>query len=59
MFQKPTLIDLFSSRRAMLRYLIVVAAALAVMTVLTVTLGVHQSGPSYDLITDPGAGLPF
>jgi hypothetical protein len=43
----------------MLRVLVIVVAALAAMAVLTVTLGVHPGGPSYDLIPDPAAGLPF
>ena len=54
-----TLIHLLSSRRALLRILVIVAAMLAAMAVLTLTLGIHPSGPSYDLIADPGAGLPF
>jgi hypothetical protein len=59
MTPKSTLIHLFPSRRDMLRVVVLVAAALAVMAVLTVTFGVHSSGPSYDLIPDPAAGLPF
>jgi hypothetical protein len=50
---------LFTSHREMLRVLVIVAAALAAMAVLTVSLGVHPTGPSYDLIPDPAAGLPF
>ena len=54
-----TLIHPLSSRREKLRIIVIVAVALAVMAVLTVTFGIHASGPSYDLIPDPAAGLPF
>ncbi|MGE5155931.1 MAG: hypothetical protein ACM3JP_00355 [Betaproteobacteria bacterium] len=47
-----------SSHQYLLRALVVFAAVLAVMAVMTVVLGVHLSGPSYDLIADPAAGLP-
>jgi hypothetical protein len=54
-----TLIHPLSPRREKLRIIVIVAVALAVMALLTVVFGIHSSGPSYDLIADPAAGLPF
>ena len=59
MTPKSRLVHLFSSRPDMLRVLVIVAVALAAMAVLMVTFVVHPGGPSYDLIADPAAALPF
>ena len=59
MTPKSRLVHLFSSRRDMLRILVMVAATLMAMAVLTVWFGVHPGGPTYDLIADPAASLPF
>ena len=48
-----------ASRQDLLLALAIFAAVLVVMAVLTLTLGVHNGGPSYELVADPGPGLPF
>ena len=47
--------------QALVRVLLVLAAAVVAMIALTVIFGVGQTGPSYDLVPDPAAaaGLPF
>jgi hypothetical protein len=49
------------SLRDLARALVVAAAIVVVTIALDVVLGVHQSGPSYDLVPDPASlsGLPF
>jgi len=44
-----------------LRALLIVAAVIVVMIVLTAIVGVQQTGPSYQIVPDPasGLGLPF
>jgi hypothetical protein len=44
-----------------LRALLIVAAVIVVMIVLTAIVGVGQTGPSYQIVPDPasGLGLPF
>ena len=59
MTPKSRLVLLFSAHPEMSRVVLIVAAALAAMMVLTTTFGVHPSALSYDLIPDPAAGLPF
>lgn len=39
------------------RILLIVAVAIAVMLALTVVFGFNGAGPSFDLTADPGAGL--
>lgn len=48
-----------SSHQDLLRILVIFAAVLVVMAVLTVAFGVTRPGPSLELIADPAAGLPF
>jgi hypothetical protein len=45
----------------LLRALLIAAAVIVVMIVLTAVFGVGQSGPSYQIVPDPasGLGLPF
>ena len=47
--------------RALVRVLLVLAAAIVAMIALTVIFGVGQTVPSYDFVPDPAAaaGLPF
>lgn len=59
MFQKSSFVHLSAARRAMLGLLVLVAATIVVVALLTLTFGIHPSGPSYDLVADPGAALPF
>jgi len=49
------------SREDLVRILLIVAAVIVLMLVMTVAFGVHQAGPSYQLVPDPAgaAGLPF
>ena len=58
MTPESTLSYRISSRHYLVRALVVFVVVLAVIAVLTVVFGVHLSGPSYDLIADPAAGLP-
>jgi hypothetical protein len=48
-----------SSNKDMLRILVIFAAVLVVMVVLTIAFGATRPGPSLELIADPAAGLPF
>ena len=59
MAPKSTFVQRISSHQDMLRILVIFAAVLVVMAVLTVALGVTRPGPSFELIADPAAGLPF
>lgn len=55
----PTLVQRVASHRDAIRVLVMFAAVLAAMAVLTVIFGVTHPGPSYDIIPDPGGALPF
>ena len=50
-----------ASYQDLVRVLLVIVAVVALMLVLTAILGVHQAGPSYEIVPDPAAavGLPF
>ena len=42
------------------RVLIIIAAAIALMLIATAVFGVQGTGPTYDIVPDPaGVGLPF
>ncbi len=58
---RTTLGQRAASYPELLRVLLVVAAVIVLMLVMTVIFGVHQAGPSYELVPDPAAGLslPF
>ena len=45
----------------LVRVLLIVAAVIVLMLVLTAIFGVQQTGPSYEIVPDPasGLGLPF
>jgi hypothetical protein len=47
--------------RDLVRVLLIVAAVIVVMLVLSAIFGVQQTGPSYQIVPDPasGLGLPF
>ncbi|HEX2755272.1 MAG TPA: hypothetical protein VHM48_07405 [Candidatus Limnocylindrales bacterium] len=55
----PNLLERVSAHRDGLRVLVMLVAVLAAMAVLTVAFGVTHTGPSYELVPDPAAGLPF
>ena len=50
-----------ASYQDLARVLLVIAAVVALMLVLTAIFGVHQAGLSYEIVPDPAAavGLPF
>lgn len=48
-----------ASNQDLLRVLLVVAAVIVVMLVLTAIFGVQQPGPPYQLTPDPASGLGF
>ncbi len=50
-----------TSNQGLVRALLIVAAVIVLMLVLTVVFGVQKSGPSYQIVPDPasGLGLPF
>jgi hypothetical protein len=50
-----------TSNQGLVRALLIVAAVIVLMLVLTVVFGVQQAGPSYQIVPDPasGLGLPF
>lgn len=50
-----------ASHQDLVRTLLIVAAVIVLMLVMTVVLGVHQAVPSYQIVPDPagGLGLPF
>ena len=56
--EEKTRRDLDDAKRRWLLVLVIFAAVLAVMAVLTVVFGVNNIGPSYGLTVDPAAGLP-
>ena len=58
---QSTLAQRVASYPDLLRVLLVVAAVLVVMAVATVIFGVQGTGPGYDIVPDPaaGLGLPF
>lgn len=43
----------------LLRVVLIVAAVIALMLVLTWVLGVARFGPSYEIVPDPAGLLPF
>jgi hypothetical protein len=43
----------------LVRVLLIVIAAVAVMFVATVVFGMPGSGPSLEIVPDPAGGLPF
>jgi hypothetical protein len=58
---QPTLGQRVASNQDLLRVLLIVAAVIAILLVMTVVFGVHQGVPSYQIVPDPaaGLGLPF
>jgi hypothetical protein len=50
-----------ASNQDLVRALLIVAAVIVLMIVLTAVFGVQQTGPSYQIVPDPasGLGLPF
>jgi hypothetical protein len=60
MTPQSMLIQRSSAHHDLLRVLVIVAAVLVAMAVLTVFVGVAQDLPSYEFIPeDPGFGLPI
>ncbi len=59
--QRMTLGQRADSYRDLVRVLLIVAAVIVLMLVLTAIFGVQQTGPSYQIVPDPasGLGLPF
>jgi hypothetical protein len=59
--QQPTLADSKISREDVIRVLLIVAAAIAVIVVATALIGMQQAGPVYDFTPDPAklSGRPF
>ncbi len=59
--QRTSLGQRAGSYRDLVRVLLIVAAVIVLMLVLTVVFGVQQTGPSYQIAPDPasGLGLPF
>jgi len=59
--QHSTLRQRVTSNQGLVRALLIVAAVIVLMLVLTVVFGVQQAGPSYQIVPDPasGLGLPF
>jgi hypothetical protein len=59
--QHPTLGKRVASNQDLVRALLIVAAVIVLMIVLTAVFGVQQTGPSYQIVPDPasGLGLPF
>ena len=59
--QRSTLGRRVSAYPDLARALLVVAAVIVLMLVLTVVFGVQQAAPSYQIVPDPasGLGLPF
>ena len=54
-----TLVQRVGQHQDLVRVLLMLVAVVAVMAVLTAIFGVTHSGPSYDIIPDPGAALGF
>jgi hypothetical protein len=59
--QHSTLGTRVASNQDLVRALLIVAAVIVLMLVLTVVFGVQQTGPSYQIVPDPasGLGVPF
>jgi hypothetical protein len=59
--QRTTLGQRAVSYRDLVRTLVVVAAVIVLMLLLTAIFGVQQGGPSYEIVPDPASdlGLPF
>ena len=59
--QRTTLGQRAASYPDFVRVLVLVAAVIVLMLVLTAIFGVQQVGPSYQIVPDPasGLGLPF
>ena len=59
--QRMTLGQRAASYQDLVRVLLIVAAVIVLMLVLTAIFGVQQAGPSYQIVPDPasGLGLPF
>ncbi len=59
--QHPTLGQWVASNQDLVRTVLIIAAVIVLMLVLTVVFGVQQTGPSYQIVPDPasGLGLPF
>jgi hypothetical protein len=59
--QRMTLGQRAASYQDLVRVLLIVAAVIVIMLVLTAIFGVQQTGPSYQIVPDPasGLGLPF
>ena len=60
-FQHSMLGKRAASYPDLVRVLLIVAAVIVLMLVLTAIFGVQQTGPSYEIVPDPasGLGLPF
>ena len=60
-FQHSMLGKRAASYADLVRVLLIVAAVIVLMLVLTAIFGVQQTGPSYEIVPDPasGLGLPF
>jgi hypothetical protein len=58
---QSTLGQRVASHQDLVRVLLIVAAVIVLMLVMTALFGVHQTGPSYQIVPDPagGLGLPF
>ena len=59
--QQTTLQERARSHADLVRVLLTIAAVIVVMLALTAVFGVGQTGPSYEVVPDPaaGLGLPF
>ena len=59
--QHSTLGKMAASHQDLVRAVLIAAAVIVLMLVLTVVFGVQQSGPSYQIVPDPasGLGVPF
>jgi hypothetical protein len=58
---QSTLGQRIASNQDLVRALLIVAAVIVLMLVMTAIFGVQQTGPSYEIVPDPasGLGLPF
>lgn len=59
--QRSTLGQRDASYQDLVRAVLIAAAVIVLMLVLTAVFGVQQTGPSYQIVPDPasGLGLPF
>lgn len=57
--QHQTLVQRVTSLSEPLRVLLFLVVVVGIMVLATAILGVRLSGPSYDIVPDPGAGLGF